>query len=266
MPATQRYKLTIAYRGSRYHGWQTQAAMPNYKGFVPPGQGLPTIQETLERKLAEVLGHPVQVKGSSRTDSGVHAKGQIAHMDTPCITIPPKGLRRAVNAQLPPDILIRKIEPVADTFDAADSTTSKRYQFFIWNQDDRPVFFSDLAWHRQLYLDIPKIKQAAAHFVGEHDFASFARPGHKREHTIRTVLACDVSWRKPKLIISVEGTGFLWNMVRIMVGTLVEVGLGRFQPHEIVDILAAKDRKAAGSTAPPHGLYLQWIKTKPDAG
>ena len=266
MLATQRYKLTIAYRGSRYHGWQTQVAMPNYKGDVPPGEGIPTVQETLERSLGEILGHPVSISGSSRTDSGVHAKGQLAHFDTPSVHIPPKGLRRAVNSRLPPDILIRKLEPVADTFDAVRSTTSKRYQFFIWNQLDRPVFFSDLAWHRWHYLDIPKMKAAAAHFVGEHDFASFARPGHKREHTVRTILACDVHWRKPKLIIGVEGTGFLWNMVRIMVGTLVEVGVGRFEPDEIPAMLAAKDRNAAGSTAPPHGLYLQWIRTKEDIG
>jgi tRNA pseudouridine38-40 synthase len=264
MPATQRYKLTIAYRGTRYHGWQSQPAMDTYKGATPPaGEGIPTIQETLQRSLGEVVGHPVMLSGSSRTDAGVHAKGQVAHFDTPSVQIPVEGLRRAVNARLPPDILIQRLEPVPDTFDASRSTESKRYQFFIWNHKDRPVFFSDLAWHRWHYLDVPKMAQAASHFVGEHDFASFCRPGHMRESTVRTVFSCDVHWRRPKLVIGVEGNGFLWNMVRIMVGTLVEVGMGRHEPDTIGDMLAARDRKAAGPTAPPHGLYLQWIRMKP---
>jgi tRNA pseudouridine38-40 synthase len=286
MPS-QRYKLTLAYRGTRYHGWQQQPALPTYKGekqkeFVPeaeredeppefypaPGVGpapgaevdyIPTVQGELARAIAEVVGHPVDVVGSSRTDAGVHAKGQVAHFDTDKVQIPREALRRAINHRLPSDILIRAIEPVPDDFDAISSTRTKRYQFFIWNHTDRPLFFSDLAWHRWHYLDVPKIGRAAAHFVGTHDFASFARPGHGRGNTVRTVFACDVSFRAPKLVIGVEGSGFLWNMVRIIVGTLVQVGLDRIQPEQIPEIIGAKDRRAAGPTAPPHGLYLQWI-------
>jgi tRNA pseudouridine38-40 synthase len=289
MPS-QRYKLTVAYRGTRYHGWQQQPALPSYKGekqpqFVPeaepddeapsedlwaPGVGpapgaevqyIPTVQGELARAIGEVVGHPVDVVGSSRTDAGVHAKGQVVHFDTDKVQIPREALRRAINHRLPSDVLIRVIEPVPDTFDAISSTRTKRYQFFIWNHADRPVFFSDLAWHRWHYLDVPKIAAAAAHFVGEHDFASFARPGHGRDNTVRTVHACDVHFRPPKLVIGVEGSGFLWNMVRIMVGTLVQVGLDRTQPDQIPEIIGAKDRRAAGPTAPPHGLYLQWIKS-----
>jgi tRNA pseudouridine38-40 synthase len=287
----QRYKLTLAYRGTRYHGWQQQPALPTYKGekqkeFVPeaeredeapppvfaaPGVGpapgaevdyIPTVQGELARAIAEVVGHPVDVVGSSRTDAGVHAKGQVVHFDTDKVQIPREALRRAINHRLPSDILVRTIEPVPDEFDAISSTRTKRYQFFIWNHADRPLFFSDLAWHRWHYLDVPKIARAAAHFVGEHDFASFARPGHGRENTVRTVYACDVSFRSPKLVIGVEGSGFLWNMVRIIVGTLVQVGLDRIQPEQIPEIIGAKDRRAAGPTAPPHGLYLQWIRTE----
>jgi tRNA pseudouridine38-40 synthase len=105
------------------------------------------------------------------------------------------------------------------------------------------------------------MREAAKRLVGEHDFASFSRPGHKRENTIRTVFACDVSFRPPLLVVGVEGTGFLWNMVRIMVGTLADVGLGKYVPGDIDTMLAARDRRAAGSTAPPHGLYLQWVRT-----
>jgi tRNA pseudouridine38-40 synthase len=258
---SQRYKLTLAYRGTAYHGWQHQITPPTWKGQPPPaGQGLPTIQETLKRALESVLRHPVDIVGSSRTDAGVHAKGQIAHFDTTQTQIPAEGLRRALNHSLPDDILVRAIDPVPTEFDAIKSTISKRYQYFIWNAEDRPLFFPDLAWHRWQKLDIDAMREAATHFVGTHDFASFARPGHGRETTVRTVLSCDVTCRAPKLIIAVEGTGFLWHMVRIMVGTLVEVGLGKYAPVTIADMIQAKDRTAAGSTAPPHGLYLQWIK------
>jgi len=279
----QRYKLIVAYRGTRYHGWQQQPALPTYKGEREPGIGvapvgptgpdtavespgeqIPTVQGELKKAIAEVVGHPMDVVGSSRTDAGVHAKGQVAHFDTDKVQIPVESLRRAVNHRLPSDILIRAIEPVSEAFDAIASTTTKRYQFLIWNHADRPLFFSDLAWHRWHYLDVPKIKLAARHLAGEHDFASFARPGHGRENTVRTVHACDISFRAPKLVIGIEGSGFLWNMVRIIVGTLVQVGIGRTQPEEIPDILAARDRRVAGPTAPPHGLYLQWIRTDAD--
>jgi tRNA pseudouridine38-40 synthase len=260
---TQRYKLTIAYRGSRYHGWQIQHAQPSYSGEPPPpGEGLPTVQGKLTRALQDVVGHKVALVGSSRTDTGVHAKAQLAHFDTDQLQIPTEGMRRAVNHRLPDDILIRKLEPVPDTFHAIRSTRSKRYQYFIWNQPDRPLFFADLAWHRWQTLDIAAMITAAAHLQGEHDFASFARPGHGRETTVRTVHACEVSYRAPKLIIAVEGSGFLWNMVRIIVGTLVEIGLGRYSPDDVPRMLAARDRTAAGSTAPAHGLYLQWIQSE----
>ncbi len=260
---SQRYKLTLAYRGTNYHGWQTQALTENYKGPMPEeGHGIPTIQEILGRALASVVHHPVQLSGSSRTDAGVHAKGQIAHFDTDQTQIPIEGLRRAVNSALPADIVIKSLEPVSDEFNAITSTTSKRYQYAIWNHTDRPAFFPDLVWHRWQELDLPAMTQAAAKLVGEHDFASFAKPGHGRDSTVRTVLNCTVAKRGSLLVIGVEGTGFLWNMVRIIVGTLVEVGLGRYQPDDIDRMLAAKDRQAAGSTAPPHGLYLQWIRTR----
>lgn len=260
----QRYKLTIAYRGTHYHGWQSQSVSETWKGPAPAeGEeqyGIPTIQGVLKKALVEVVRHPVTLIGSSRTDAGVHAKGQVAHFDTDKSQIPVEGLRRAVNARLPADVLVRAIDPVPETFDAIGSTVSKRYQYFIWNAEDRPVLFPDLAWHRWQTLEIDAMRDAAKRFVGERDFASFAKPGHGKESTVRTVLACDVAYRAPRLIVGVEGTGFLWNMIRIMTGTLVEVGLGKYRPEEIDAMLEARDRQAAGSTAPPHGLYLQWIK------
>ena len=260
-----RYKLTIAYRGTHYHGWQSQLPTNTWKGPTPPeGQGIPTIQENLRLALMSVVRHEVAVVGSSRTDAGVHAKGQLAHFDTDKTQIPPDALRQAANARLPDDIVIRAIGAVPDTFDAISSTTSKRYQYAIWHAPDRPALFPDLVWHRWQKLDIDAMRAATQHFVGTHDFASFARPGHGRENTIRTVHACTLSYRPPRLIIGVEGSGFLWQMIRIMVGTMVEVGLGRYTPGTIPQMLAAKDRQAAGATAPPLGLYLQWIQTRVD--
>ncbi len=261
----QRYKLTIAYRGTAYHGWQKQLPNKYYKGPAPTGglEGIPTVQETLAVAIQAVVKHQVNLVGSSRTDTGVHAKGQVAHFDTHMTQIPLIGLQRAINSRLPADIDVRRIEPVPPTFDAISSTASKRYQYFLWNDRRKPVYFSDLAWHWWHRLDVDAMKDAAARFVGTHDFASFAKSGHGRESTVRTVYACDISYRPPRFVFGVEGSGFLWNMVRIMVGTLVQVGMGTYEPEEITRMLESKDRTAAGHTAPAHGLFLQWIKFKP---
>lgn len=261
--ASQRFKMTLAYRGTRYHGWQFQFANSLYKGPKPAeGRGIPTVQEIVARATMYVLRHPITLVGSSRTDAGVHAKGQVAHFDTDQSQIPGEGMRRAINARLPDDIVIRSIEPVPDSFDAITSTISKRYQYFISNEYDRSPFFSELAWHRWQDLNSDAMAEAAPLLEGEQDFASFARPSHGRVNTVRIVHSVQVSRRGPKLVIGIEGSGFLWNMVRIMVGTLVEVGLGLFKPEDIPRMLEARDRRAAGSTAPPQGLYLQWIKMK----
>jgi tRNA pseudouridine38-40 synthase len=268
MPPIQRYMLTIAYRGTHYHGWQFQLPNPlTWKGPWPKeGHGIPTVQEIIAREIGKVVGHPVILVGSSRTDSGVHAKGQVAHFDTDKIQIPHEGIRQAVNAQLPEDMLIRSIAPVDSSFNAILSAVRKRYQYLVWNAPDRSAFFADLSWHRRKELDVAAMSAAAALLVGEHDFASFARPGHKRVTTVRTVLSCEVRQRGPRIVIGVEGRGFLWNMVRIIAGTLVEVGLGKYKPEEMTAMLAATDRRAAGGTAPPQGLYLQWVRFSEGAG
>jgi len=260
-----RYKLTIAYRGANYYGWQKQMPVVTWKGpKPPPGEGIPTIQEILSKKIAGVIGHPITLVGSSRTDSGVHAKGQVAHFDTYQTHIPPEGMRRSVNYRLPADILIRSIEAVPDSFDAISSTVCKRYQYFVWNAPDRNPLIPDICWHRWQPLDVEAMIEAAKVLVGEHDFTSFCKPGHHRVTTVRAVQECRVSKIGPKLVIGVAGNGFLWNMVRIMVGTLVEVGLGHHTPADVSAMLAARDRRVAGATAPPEGLFLQWIKFNAD--
>lgn len=259
----QRYKLTIAYRGTHYHGWQRQVTPPTWKGPIDDaGGGIPTVQETIQRTIGAVVGHPVDLLGSSRTDAGVHARGQIAHFDTTSIQIPPEGLRAGVNARLPADLLIRAIEPVDGQFDAVASTLGKRYEYQIWNEADRPVFAHDLMWHRWQQLNLAAMQRGGDALVGEHDFASFARPGHGRTHTVRTITRIDLRREAGMVIVGVEGTGFLWHMVRIIVGTLVEVGMGRYASTRVAEMLSARDRRAAGPTAPAHGLYLHQIWTR----
>ena len=263
MAETQRYKLTVAYRGTAYHGWQFQQPSATWKGPTPPReQGIPTVQSCLRQALIRVVRHDVTVVGSSRTDAGVHAKGQVCHFDTDKSQIPVESLRRSANYQLPDDILIRSVEPVGRRFDAIASTVAKRYQYAIWNDVDRSPMGAGLAWHRWQTLDVDAMDAAAKFFQGTHDFTTFCRPGHGRVTTVRTVHRCDVSCRPPRVVVGVEGAGFLWHMVRIMVGTLVEVGLGRHRPEAVADMIAAQDRRAAGGTAPPHGLYLQWVRTE----
>ncbi len=260
--AWQRYKLTVAYRGTAYHGWQFQQPSMTWKGPIPPvSEGIPTVQSCLRRALISTVRHEVNVVGSSRTDAGVHAKGQVVHFDTDKVQIPTEGLRRSANSKLPDDIVIRSVEPVSDAFDAISSTVSKRYQYAIWHHDDRPPMLAGQVWHRWKPIDAAAMAEGARRFVGTHDFRSFARPGHGRATEGRTVFACDVSYRPPRLVIGVEGSGFLWHQVRIMVGTLVGVGMGHHRPEEITEMIAARDRRSAGGTAPPHGLYLQWVRS-----
>ena len=254
----KRLKLTIAYRGSRYFGWQTQNISDAQ--IAARGRDLPTIQSVLEGVLAKVLKHPVSVTGSSRTDTGVHAKGQVCHLDTTCLSIPMRGFRNAVNARLPDDIRLRAARVVADDFNAIGWTTRKRYQYLIWNHQYSTPFNGDLMFHRWQKIDLAAMQAAAARFVGTHDFTSFAKPGHGRSTTVRTVHECSVIRQGTVITIGVTGTGFLWNMVRIMSGTLIDIGRGVYPPEAVTTMLAAKDRTLAGQTAPAHGLYLQWIR------
>ncbi len=260
----QRYKVTIAYRGTHYHGWQEQTYSPTWKGErSADGVGLPTIQAVCTEAIKAVVHHPVNLSGSSRTDAGVHAKGQVAHFDTHMTQIPVEGLRRAANARLPADVVIRSIEPVPLAFDAISDTERKRYQYAIWNTSDRDPMRGDLMFHRWQTLDFDAMRAAAAHLEGEHDFNAFAKPGHGRASTVRTLHECSLHVRGPMVIVGVTGSGFLWNMVRIIVGTLVDIGLGQIDADDVPEILVSRDRRNAGKTAPAHGLYLHWIRYRP---
>lgn len=242
----KRYKLTIAYDGTAYKGWQRQR------------HPIPTVQLWVEKATGYIVNHPVTVNGSSRTDTGVHAEGQVAdlmaetHLD-------PNRLRRAINSRLPDDIIIREMELAPETFNVRRAV-SKRYRYMIWASQDRPLFNRHFMYHYYKRLDIESMQAACARFVGTHDFESFRGVTDERLTTERTIFQCDIHRRGPLIVFSVEGSGFLYHMVRTMVGTVVEVGCGHWKPERIDEIIASKDRQMAGPCLPPQGLCLQWIR------
>lgn len=252
--ARQRYKLTIAYDGTQFHGWQKQTP-------PPPAKPLRTVAGVVEDRLQHALQQPITLVGASRTDTGVHARGQVAHFDA-ATRIPLDRMALAINARLPHDIEVRHVEAVAPGFDAIRDARCKQYRYRIFNSPRRPLEKRTHVWHCWLDLDVAAMHAAAQHLVGEHDFASLAAAGHKRLTTVRTIFACSVTPdpEHEEIHITVQGNGFLYNMVRILAGTLIEVGRRRWPPDHVPAILAARDRAAAGPTLPPTGLWLEWVR------
>lgn len=244
-------KLVIAYDGTDFHGWQAQP-------------GLRTVQDTIEQAVRRVVRHQVDVMGSGRTDAGVHATGQVANFGTECL-IPADRLRKAIGSRLPKDLCLLDACDVSLEFHSTHSVISKLYRYRIHNASHRPV--TRLA-QRQTYhfwqpLDVERMRAAAGHFVGTMDFAAMASKGAERETTVRTVLRCEVERCFDEIQISVEGKGFLYNQVRNMVGTLVEVGRGHWEPDRVARVLAGRNRQAAGPTMPARGLCLCWVRYPP---
>lgn len=242
----KRIKLTIAYDGTNYCGWQIQ---PN---------GI-TVEEVLNKALSKMMGEEIVVIGASRTDSGVHAMGNVAVFDTDT-TIPPEKIGVALNQKLPDDIVIVKSEEVPLNFHPRYCDCSKTYEYHIINTRI-PIPTKRLTNYFVSYvLDIEKMRQAASYLVGEHDFISFCNVRTDVENTVRTISDLDILVNGNEIIIRITGNGFLYNMVRIIVGTLIRVGRGFYEPEKVKEILEAKDRRAAGVTAPAHGLMLVEIK------
>ncbi|MBW7989101.1 MAG: tRNA pseudouridine(38-40) synthase TruA [Planctomycetes bacterium] len=243
-------KLTIAYDGTEYHGWQIQP-------------GLRTIQGVITEAIQDLLGSEIRLFGASRTDAGVSALGQVGliQIDSP---IPTENLARAITGRLPADIAITEAVEVPQGFDLMGAVTNKLYRYTIFTGQVRPVLKIRHCWHLHTKLDITAMSEAAKLLVGKKDFKSFASVADKRESSVRTIFRCDVGNSKKEekdlIYVDVEGDGFLYNMVRNIVGTLVDVGKGRWKPEKINEILEAKDRTAAGQLAPPQGLCLMWIK------
>ena len=244
--AIRNIKLTISYDGINYSGWQYQ-------------HGKRTIQGELQRAVSELTGFFTKVSGASRTDAGVSALGQVANfsLDSP---IPTKNFVKAINHRLPRDIVVTEAVKADKTFEASSSAKSKLYRYTIFTGKKRNVLKTRNCWHRPGVLDIAEMADAAKLLIGTHDFKSFASAADKRESSVRTVMQCQVTQQDNWVYIDIEADRFLYNMVRNIVGTLVEIGRGKWKPEKISQILEAKDRTAAGPIAPAEGLCLMWIK------
>jgi tRNA pseudouridine38-40 synthase len=241
-----KFKLTIAYDGTAYEGWQTQKI----------GTG---VQQKVEEALAKLFSSRPVVHSSSRTDTGVHALGMVAHFEVPHaefkMTVRRLGL--AINAWLPEDIRVLSVSRSAKTFHARFDTVGKQYRYFVWNHTAMNPLLRHNAWQVTRPLDLRAMRAAAPLLVGRHDFKSFAaNRNYQMESTRRRLTRCEIKKSGPQLTFIIEGDGFLYKMCRGIVGTLVQVGLGKFPPAEIRRMLAKKDRRVAGMTAPAHGLVL----------
>ncbi|MDR1191854.1 MAG: tRNA pseudouridine(38-40) synthase TruA [Verrucomicrobiales bacterium] len=241
------HRLTIAYDGTLFAGWQIQANPA-------------TVQGHLERVLERCWGEHLTLYGSGRTDSGVHADGQVASFKAPAKFKSLAALQAALNYYLPPQIRVTRARYAADDFHARFSAKGKEYRYRICNHPFHDPFELNRSWHVPRPLNITAMRQAARLFVGEHDFASFtSNPGYARATTVRRVTRVSISASGPLITVSVRGGGFLYRMVRNLVGALVKVGLGRLTVSEVTQILAAKQRRVAPNTAPACGLYLHKV-------
>lgn len=243
--AVRNIKLAIHYDGSSYHGWQGQPDRP-------------TIQGELTQAIEKLTGKQVIVNGASRTDAGVSALGQVANIriDTP---IPTQNIAKALTEILPDDIAVAEAVDVPDDFDAISSVKSKLYRYTIYTGPTPPVLQIRHCWHLPGRLDTSAMEKGAKLLVGTKDFKSFASAADIRQSSIRTITNCRVKADGEWIYIDVEADGFLYNMVRNIVGTVVEVGRGRWKPEKMTEILEARDRTAAGPIAPAAGLCLMRI-------
>lgn len=239
---TKRVRLVVAYDGTNYHGWQIQ------------NNGV-TIESELNKALSALLGEPIEVIGASRTDSGVHALGNIAVFDTTA-RMPAEKISYALNQRLPEDIRIQKSEEVAGDWHPRHCDSRKTYEYRIYRGEFAMPVKRLYSYHTYRPLNVEKMQEAAAYLVGEHDFKSFCQTGAQVESTVRTLYTCEVEEQGADLVIRVCGNGFLYNMVRIIAGTLLDVGMEKRSPESMKEVLAACDRSAAGPTAPAHGLML----------
>jgi tRNA pseudouridine38-40 synthase len=244
--ALRNIKLTLSYDGLNYSGWQNQ-----------PGKH--TIQGLLQQALGDLTGTFIKINGASRTDAGVSALGQVANflIDSP---IPTENFVKALNHRLPRDIVITEAVEVDKDFDASASAKSKLYRYTIFTGKKQNVLKTRNCWHRPAPLDIAAMDAAAKMLIGQKDFKSFASAADKRENSVRTVIQCQVKQEDNWVYIDIEADRFLYNMVRNIVGTLIEIGRSKWKPEKITEILEAKDRTTAGPIAPPQGLCLMWIK------
>lgn len=240
------YRLTLSYDGSRYNGWQKQGNTKN------------TIQEKLETLLSRLTGEKVEVNGSGRTDAGVHAMGQVASFRTTA-SQNCAALLADIRRYLPEDIGAMDLTEVSPRFHARLNATGKTYVYRVWNSEEPNVFERKFLYTVTEELDVAAMKAAAVHLIGTHDFMSFCANKRMKKSTVRTITELHIEQIGHELRFTVSGDGFLYNMVRILVGTLLEVGMGKRIPDSIPALLDAKDRSQAGYLVPPHGLRLEAV-------
>ena len=237
-----RYRMTVEYDGTDFSGWQRQINGPS-------------VQAAIEEALAGMTGGPTPIRGAGRTDAGVHALGQVAHFDTEA-RIPPHGFVRGLNSTLPRSIAILDVQPAAPDFDARFSARGKLYRYGIWTAPTRSPTRDRYVWHLRRPIDVARMQAGANFLVGRHDFNAFRAADCERKTTVRTLSRLAVARSDHLVTIEVEADAFLKNMVRIVVGTLCEVGWGRRAPADVQRVLEGRDRRQAGVTAPPQGLML----------
>jgi len=242
MNSPRRIALLLAYHGGAFHGFQRQP-------------GFPTVQEELEEAWLALSGETVVIHGSGRTDSGVHAWGQVVHLNT-WSTLPVAKLRPALNAYLPPEIVVREAVEVPPEFHARVSACGKRYLYRIVVSPVRPVLSAGLAAWERTPLDLEAMRGGARFLLGRHDFAAYAAAGGQARGTVRRLRSLKLRPVRGGLVLLVEGDGFLYRMVRNLAGSLLEVGRRRRAPEWMAAVLESRDRRRAGPTAPPEGLYL----------
>lgn len=235
-------KLTIEYDGTNYHGWQSQ-------------QNAIAVQDVVIKAIHKITGEEINLTGSSRTDTGVHAYGQVANFFTES-RIPAEKFPFALNSALPEDISIKKAEEVNEGFHARFSAKGKKYRYLIYNSTFPSALMRNRAYFVPGKLNLDAMIQASEYFLGKHDFSAFRASGSDTKTSERTITGVSLKQAGETIEFEIQGDGFLYNMVRIIAGTLIEVGAGRISASEIPDIIKGRDRRKAGRTAPAHGLYL----------
>ena len=235
-------KLTIEYDGKDFNGWQKQPNKLN-------------IQGTIEQAIKSITGEDVELNASGRTDAGVHALGQVANFKTNS-QIPIEKFPIAINSKLKKSIVIKKAEEVDERFHSRLSCKKKTYRYIINNSEEGSAIYRNLETHVPQKLDVDSMKEAVKYFEGEHDFKAFKASGTSSKNSVRTIYEAKVYQNEEKIYIELTGNGFLYNMVRIIAGTLVEVGIGKIEPKDIPEIIKEGKREKAGKTLPPNGLYL----------
>ena len=241
------YRMVIQYDGGRYRGWQRQ------------GNSTDTIQGRIEQVFSKWLGHEVEIDGAGRTDAGVHALAQVAnvhlqeHLDV-------REMQQYLNEYLPEDIRIMNVEMAGERFHSRLNATAKVYEYHLLKKDCYRVFARRYNWQMTEILDVPKMREASKILLGQHDFKGFCTKAGKKKSTVRRIDAIDITESEEEITLHFEGNGFLYNMVRILTGTLVEIGEGKREAQSLERILRDGERRLAGETAPAQGLFLVEVK------